>query len=48
MKLTITKPNGTKLIKEFRGDDIKIARTNGWKDLYNTKKKSSSKSKGAK
>ena len=30
MKLTITKENGTKLIKEFMDSDVESAKANGW------------------
>ena len=30
MKLTITKENGTKLIKEFMDSDVEPAKANGW------------------
>ena len=46
MKLTITKSNGTKLIKEFAEADIETAKTNGWEEV--DKPKVSKKSKGDK
>ena len=33
MKLTITKANGTKMIKEFRESDISDAKANGWEEV---------------
>ena len=48
MKLTITKSNGTKLIKEFNGSDVESAKMDGWKEISKSKSKSSKKSKGNK
>ena len=45
MKLTITKENGTKLIKEFRDSDVESAKANGWAEVNKPKPK---KAKGAK
>ena len=39
MKLTITKANGTKLIKEFRDSDIAEAKSNGWGEFDKPKAK---------
>jgi len=39
VKYTITKKNGTKLIKEFVESDIKLAEENGWERLYKPKAK---------
>ena len=33
MKLTMTKSNGTKLIKKFRDSDVEAAKENGWTEL---------------
>ena len=38
MKLTITKENGTKLIKEFKEADVEAAKANGWKEVGKPKK----------
>ena len=46
MKLTITKANGTKLIKKFRDSDVAEARANGWSEF--DKPKAPKKSKGGK
>ena len=48
MKLTITKSNGTKLIKEFRESDLESAKANGWEDMFKPKVKAPKKSKGGK
>ena len=48
MKLTITKENGTKLIKEFRDSDLESAKANGWTEVDKPKAKTSKKSKGGK
>ena len=48
MKLTITKPNGTVLIKEFNDADIEAAKANGWEEVDKPKPKTSKKSKGGK
>ena len=48
MKLTITKSNGTKLIKEFKDADIESAKANGWKVVSKPKAKAPVKSKGDK
>ena len=48
MKLTITKSNGKKLIKEFVGIDIETAKTNGWEEVDKPKSKTSKKSRGGK
>tara|TARA_Y100000310_G_scaffold135316_1_gene134194 strand:+ start:500 stop:646 length:147 start_codon:yes stop_codon:yes gene_type:complete len=48
MKLTITKSNGTKLIKEFNGADIESAKANGWEEVDKPKAKAPVKSKGGK
>ena len=48
MKLTITKSNGTKLIKEFKDADIESAKANGWEEVDKPKPKTSKKSKGGK
>ena len=48
MKLTITKSNGTKLIKEFNATDVESAKANGWKEIDKPKAKTSKKSKGGK
>ena len=48
MKLTITKANGTKLVKEFKDSDIAQAKTNGWEEVDKPKAKTSKKSKGGK
>ena len=45
MKLTITKANGIKLIKEFGDLDISAAKANGWEELDNPKPKSKPKAK---
>ena len=46
MKLTITKSNGTKLIKEFKDADIESAKANGWEEVSKPKAKAPAKSKG--
>ena len=43
MKLTITKSNGTKLIKEFAEVDLESAKANGWKEVNKPKPKAKSK-----
>ena len=48
MKLTITKENGTKLIKEFRESDLESAKANGWEEMSKPKAKAPKKSKGGK
>jgi len=48
MKLTITKSNGTKLIKEFKDADIESAKANGWESVNKPKAKAPEKSKGDK
>ena len=48
MKLTITKKNGTKLIKKFRDSDVKLAKANGWEELDKPKVKKSKKTWGGK
>ena len=45
MKLTITKENGTKLIKEFRESDVESAKANGWTEIDKPKVKKDKKSK---
>ena len=45
MKLTITKANGIKLIKEFGDLDISAAKANGWEELDKPKPKSKPKAK---
>ena len=47
MKLTITKENGTKLIKEFKDADVESAKANGWEELDKPKPKAK-KAKGGK
>ena len=48
MKLTITKSNGTKLIKEFKTADVESAKSNGWEEVDKPKAKAPAKSKGDK
>ena len=48
MKLTITKPGGTKLIKEFVEADIENAKANGWEEVNKPNPITSKKSKGDK
>ena len=48
MKLTITKSNGKKLIKEFADSDIETAKSNGWKEVSKPKTQATKKSKGSK
>ena len=48
MKLTITKSNGTKLIKEFNDADVESAKANGWEDVNKSKPKAFKKFKGGK
>ena len=48
MKLTITKSNGTKLIKEFNDADVESAKANGWEEVDKPKTKTFKKSKGGK
>jgi len=48
MKLTITKEDGTKLIKQFRDSDVEAAKANGWEELDKPKANKAKKSKGAK
>ena len=48
MKLTITKENGTKLIKEFRESDLESAKANGWSEVDKPKAKKSKKTLGGK
>ena len=48
MKLTVTKANGTKLIKEFKESDLESAKMDGWEELNKPKSKASKKSKGDK
>ena len=48
MKLTITKVNGTKLIKEFRDSDLESAKANGWTEVDKPKVKKSKKTWGGK
>ena len=43
MKLTITKENGTKLIKEFRDSDVETAKANGWTEIDKPKVKKAKK-----
>ena len=43
MKLTIKKSDGTKLIKEFKKEDIDAAKAIGWKELGSKPKKKASK-----
>ena len=45
MKLTITKENGTKLIKEFMDADVESAKANGWKEISKPKPKKAKKTK---
>tara|TARA_R100001015_G_C4596640_1_gene151818 strand:+ start:995 stop:1141 length:147 start_codon:yes stop_codon:yes gene_type:complete len=47
MKLTITKENGTKLIKEFKDSDIAKAKANGWEEMDKPKAKKAKKTKKA-
>ena len=48
MKLTITKANGTKLVKEFKDSDISQAKANGWEEVDRPKAKAKPKFKGGK
>ena len=48
MKLTITKENGTKLIKEFMDADVEQAKANGWEEMSKPKPKKVKKAKGDK
>ena len=48
MKLTITKENGTKLIKEFMDADVESAKANGWEEVDRPKAKAKPKFKGGK
>ena len=45
MKLTITKENGTKLIKEFMDSDVESAKANGWIEMSKPKPKQVKKNK---
>ncbi len=48
MKLTITKADGTKLIKQFMDSDVASAKEMGWEELDKPKAKKAKKSKGGK
>ena len=46
MKLTIKKSDGTKLIKEFKKEDVDADKAIGWKELDSKPKKKPSKKSG--